>query len=231
MKKSWNTCSFLGLMLMMFFVGCNYKIEKKSLAGPVTISEQLRHSVSYAQVRSEVFQSKCLSCHGNSGGVNLESYPAAFQNLESIRKTVFKTKTMPKSPFSGLDKHQSEVLLAWIEAGGPEKPIGGGTVEPVPEPIPTEPTYLSIKKNVIDMKCLSCHRPGSDAGSIPMVTKEDLTESSLDLVVAGDPEESGLMIVLEPGARKFMPPVDSGISPVTEEEKNAIRTWIQNGAH
>ncbi len=217
-------------LLIVSVSSCNYKIEKKSLNELISVSEELRRSVSYSQVKSEVFQSKCIACHGNSGGINLESYSGAYQNLQAIKKSVFNARTMPKSPYSALSQRQSEVLLAWIEAGGPEKPLGGGEVEPEPEPKPIEPTYPSIRKHVLEMKCISCHTPGESAGRIPLVTKQDLLDSPLDLVVPGEPEESGLTIVLEPGARKFMPPRDSGISPVTEEEKNAIRIWIQNGA-
>lgn len=220
----------LGLVTLLA-VSCNYKIEKNPINNAINVSEQLKQTVSYNQVKAEVFQSKCISCHGNSGGVNLESYPSAYQQIDKIKKTVFKSKTMPKAPFSALDQKQMEVLMAWIEAGGPEKPIGGGQGNPDPEPTTIEPNYPSIKKHVLDMKCISCHKAGGQAASIPMVTKEDLTESSLELVVPGDPDESGIMIVLEPGARKFMPPVDSGMSPLTEDEKNAIRVWIENGAH
>ena len=192
----------------------------------------LMQSVSFQQVQIEVFQKKCIACHGNSGGVNLESYPSAFQNLTAINRSVFKTGTMPRTPFSPLTKREAEVLRAWIEAGGPERPIGntGGGNEPNPEPLPIEPTYASIKGHVLDMKCISCHSPGGTVARIPLVTKDDLLNSSLDLVIPGEPDESGLTIVLEPGARKFMPPADSGISPVSEEERNAIRTWILNGA-
>ncbi|MBY0518139.1 MAG: c-type cytochrome [Bacteriovoracaceae bacterium] len=220
----------LSVSAVLMLASCNYKIEKKQLENIGPISQELRQSVSYNQVKSEVFRDKCISCHGNSGGVNLESYGAAFQHLEAIKKTVLKTKTMPKPPFSGLNKRQLEILAAWIEAGGPEKPLGGGPVEPDPDPVPIEPTYSSIKKNVLELKCISCHKTGEQAGRIPLVTKEDLLNSPYDLVVPGDPDESGIMIVLEPGARKFMPPKDSGISPITEEEKNAIKVWIQNGA-
>lgn len=209
---------------------CNYKIEKEISGDPISVTDQLRRSVSYNQVKTEVFQSKCISCHGNSGGVNLESYSSTLQNLNGIKKSVLKNKTMPKAPFSALDKRQLEVLTAWIDAGGPEKPIGGGEVEPEPEPTVIEPNFPSIKKHVLEMKCISCHQVGQSAGRIPLVTKEDLLQSPMDLVVPGDPDESGIMIVVQPGARKFMPPVESGISQLTEEEKNAIRVWIQNGA-
>ena len=217
-------------ILPLLYSSCNYKIEKKAMSQKLTISEELRQTVSFNQVKTEVFQSKCISCHGNSGGVNLESYGATYQQLDAIKKTVFKTKTMPKAPFSALNQEQLEILTAWIEAGGPEKPLGGGTTKPEPEPTTIQPTFPSIKKHVLELKCISCHMAGQSAARIPLVTKEDLKDSPLDLIVPGEPEESGLMIVLESGARKFMPPVDSGISPLTEEEKNAIRIWIQNGA-
>lgn len=220
----------LGFLTLLAY-SCNYKIDKNPVSDAIHVSEQLKQTVSYNQVRAEVFQSKCISCHGNSGGVNLESYPSTFQQIDKIKKTVFKSKTMPKAPYSGLDEKQMEVLMAWIEAGGPEKPLGGGQGTPDPEPTTIEPTYPSIKKHVLDMKCISCHKAGGAAASIPMVTKEDLTQSSLELVVPGDPDDSGIMIVLQPGARKFMPPIDSGISPLTEEEKNAIKVWIENGAN
>jgi uncharacterized membrane protein len=229
MKQLISRCSILLLLVISY--SCNYKIEKKMDVDVISVSSQLRQSVSYRMVRDEVFQSKCLSCHGNSGGVNLESFGSAYQNLDGIKKTALKNKTMPKAPISGLNRRQLEVLTAWIDAGGPEKPIGGGDGNPEPLPTQIEANYPSIKEHILDMKCISCHTPGKPGGSIPLVTKEDLLNSPLDLVVPGDPSESGIMIVLEPGARKFMPPVDSGMSPLNEDEKNAIRVWIQNGAH
>lgn len=230
MRLAFRFFKMIFLFASLILVSCNYKIEKNSIESIGPISQELRQTVSFNQVKSEVFRDKCISCHGNSGGVNLESYGAAFQHLKAIEKTVLKTKTMPKAPFSALNKRQLEILTAWIEAGGPEKPIGGGDGGTDPDPTPVEPTYPSIRKNVLEMKCISCHKPGETAGRIPLVTKEDLLNSPLDLVVPGDPDESGIMIVLEQGARKFMPPKDSGITPLTEEEKNAIKVWIQNGA-
>lgn len=221
---------FQFLLVCGAVVSCNYKIDKSASEGPLQISQELRQTISFAKVKTGVFQGKCISCHGNSGGVNLESYQSAFNNLAAIKKSVLKTRTMPKSPFPPLNNRELELITAWVEAGGPEKPIGGGDDPTETEPTPIEPTFPSIQKHVLQMKCISCHTPGDHAGRIPLVTKRDLLESPLDLVVPGNPDDSGLMIVLEPGARKFMPPPESGITPISEEEKNAIRTWIQNGA-
>lgn len=215
-------------LLLLFISSCNYTVIKEEMR-PFKVSEALLNSVSFNQVKIEVFNNKCISCHGNSGNVNLESHRAAYQHLENIRRSTLIKKTMPKSPYPALNRRELEVLSAWIEAGGPDKPLNGSD-EPEIEDEAIQPTYASIKKNVIDMKCISCHRPGGEADRIPLNTREDLLDPTYEIVVPHDPDFSGLMIVIEPGARKFMPPTDSGISPVTEEEKNAIRTWIENGA-
>lgn len=201
----------------------------KEEMGPVRVSQALLESVSFNQVKVEVFNNKCISCHGNSGNVNLESHRAAYQHLEGIRKSTLVDKKMPKAPYPALTKRELEVLTAWIEAGGPDKPRNGSQAPDVHEE-PIQPTYASIKKKVLDMKCISCHSPGGAAARIPLVTKDDLINSPQEIVIPGNPDDSGLTIVVEPGARKFMPPEDSGITPLTEEERNAIRIWIENGA-
>lgn len=216
------------ILLLLIVSSCNYTVQKENM-GPVRVSQALMESVSYNQVRTEVFNNKCISCHGNSGNVNLESHRAAYQHLESIRKSTLIDKKMPKSPYPALNRRELEILTAWIEAGGPDKPRNGSQVPDVHEE-PIQPTFASIKKKVLDMKCISCHGPGGVAARMPLVSKEDLLNSPQEIVVPGSPDDSGIMIVTEHGARKFMPPEDSGITPLTEEERNAIRIWIENGA-
>lgn len=216
---------FLSIIILS---SCNYTVVKENM-GPVRVSQALMDSISYNQVRIEVFNNKCISCHGNSGNVNLESHRSAYQHLESIKKSTLIDTKMPKPPFPSLNRRELEVLTAWIEAGGPDKPRNGSQFPNVHEE-PIQPTFNSIKKKVLDMKCISCHGPGGEAARMPLITKEDLLNSPQEIVIPGNPDDSGLTIVVEPGARKFMPPEDSGITPLTEEERNAIRIWIENGA-
>lgn len=216
------------LLSLLILSSCNYTVVKEK-RGPVSVTQALMDSVSYNQVRTEVFNNKCISCHGNSGNVNLESHRAAYQHLESIRKSTLIDNKMPKSPYPALNRRELEILTAWIEAGGPDRPRNGSqTPDDHEEPI--QPTFASIKKKVLDMKCISCHGPGGEAARMPLVTKEDLINSPQEIVIPGNADDSGLTIVIEPGARKFMPPEDSGFTPLTEEERNAIRIWIENGA-
>ncbi len=92
------------------------------------------------------------------------------------------------------------------------------------------PTYESIKKLIINKKCLSCHRPGGKADDIPFNSRADLLESPLEIVVPGKAEESMFVIVLKAGARKPMPPPESGRTPLTAEQIQVVEEWINNGA-
>ncbi len=217
-------------LTLLFFalVGCNYQYDKGE---GVTVSSaplSLRQSVSFEQVYSEVFASKCIGCHGQSGNVELETYRQAIGHLVQIKDSVFKEQTMPKSPLSGLSKRQQMVLMAWIEEGGPEFARDGSTGG-TPR-LPLEPTFTSIKKNILESKCLSCHSAGQAVERIPLVTISDLVDSPLEIVLPGNPEESGLMLVTDPSARKPMPPIDSGFALLTENEREIIRQWILQGA-
>ena len=193
------------------------------------ISEELKGSISYHEVNTKVFANKCLGCHDSGSQIQLDSYEKAYPYLQKIKKAVLLNKSMPQKPISQLDKKQLELVTAWIEAGGPNAPLNGSGVPDEPGPV-LKQTFDSIKAFVLDRKCISCHSAGGSVARIPLVTKDDLLNSSLDIVVPGNPDDSGLSIVLEEGARKFMPPKKSGFTPVSEAEKEVIRQWILAGA-
>ena len=108
--------------------------------------------------------------------------------------------------------------------------MGGGTLRP---------TLASIQANIFTPICTDCHIAGGP-GPIPLDTKENSFNSlvnapSIELlmqrVAPGDPENSYLVwkiqgrptIVL---SRMPPPPKPS----LTQEEIDAIVTWIQRGA-
>lgn len=94
-----------------------------------------------------------------------------------------------------------------------------------------EPTFISIQQNVIFPKCISCHSLGGSAELLPMETYEDFVNAEFfATVVPGDSINSPLYKVIQPDARRRMPPRSSGIAPVSLEEADAIRLWIDSGA-
>lgn len=104
------------------------------------------------------------------------------------------------------------------------------------ESIPLEPTYKSVQKNILDQKCVSCHTPGSPVGRIPLNKYEDLLNSPLDIVLPGNSEESGIILVASSQDEDVvMPPPffknqPTGYLPLSPEEILTIQEWIDQGA-
>jgi uncharacterized membrane protein len=233
MKRHHQRCvGMIGVAVLFLTASCSYRLDKQGasdvgVGGPTA---EMMARVSYADV-STIFQNRCVTCHGNSGGVNLESLAGARTALARIRQSTIVEHRMPKSPGAPLGDEERMTLWAWVDAGAPEVPANGGPATPPPPSLPPlEPTFDSIKSHIIDKKCLSCHSPGGKAERDPFVTRSDLVDSALDIVVPGDASQSEIVHVLSPGARKPMPPVDSGITPVPQEDLEVIKIWINKGA-
>ena len=212
---------------MTLFIGCGYyhiDLRAKENNSKFSLPPSLKATLSYNLLASRIFSPKCVGCHGTSGGVSLGTLVSVRQNIPAILRTVFDLHTMPKN--GSLSDDEMSLLWSWIEIGAPDNATGGGTG---PEPIPLGPTFASLDQNIFQNGCINCHAPGKPAARVPL-GKEALLNSPLELVIPGDPDDSGLVIDVERTDPKRMPPAKDGYSPLTDPEKLAIRQWIQNGA-
>lgn len=215
-----------------FAEGCSYRINKDSGSlGSLAFSRAQLDSISYQEVKNKVFIPKCIACHGNSGGVNLESYSSASSHLNQISQSALIDKSMPKSGSEMLTSEEYMILAAWIKAGGPETPLSGGNTPP-PRPVEVlKPEFASIKKLIIDQKCLTCHSLHGKASRVPLDTLEDMINSPFEIVIPGNPDESDLVLTLDrENAAKPMPPIKSGITAVSAEDLETVKEWIRKGA-
>lgn len=232
MRLSKPVFPFILAALGVMSSGCSYRINKdKTNLDSIVVSQSMIDSVSYMEVKNKVFLPKCISCHGNSGNVNLENYSSARSHLDQIAQASLVDKTMPKAGNEPLSGGEYLLLAAWIKAGGPETPLNGGST---PSPAPIEvlrPEFASIKKLIIDRKCLSCHKPDGKAPRVPLNTPQEMIDSPLEIVIPGNADESGLTLSLDwDNATKPMPPKDSGITQVSAAEIEIIKEWINKGA-
>lgn len=223
-------------LLLALATSCNYKIVKDPLNGEISVPGEMLETVSFEQVKEEVFSPKCIACHGNAGGVNLESHVSAHKHMNAIRKATLEAKTMPKAPLSPLNDHQYEVVTAWIDAGGPDRShrdSQGGAHEPTTGSGNGQENeklnFETIKKEIIVKQCLSCHTPGEEGGKVPFVSRDQLLSSPLKLVVPGKPEESLFYTITAPGAMNMMPPYP--VNPLGMKQRKLIRQWINEGAN
>lgn len=223
----------LGKLVLFIFglslIGCNYTRlmgAEVDLNQTFSLPAEKISELSYGVLAQKVFIPKCISCHGNSGNINLESYNEVIRNLSSIKKVVFIEKSMPKN--GSLTDEELSYLWNWIKIGGLEQPQNG-SISPPAEPDPILATYESINKHVFQVSCKDCHNP-TGTGKRILLDKESLLNSPLELIIPGNPDESGLVIAIERGDDKRMPSAKEGYSALKDDEKAAVRKWIENGA-
>jgi len=85
-------------------------------------------------------------------------------------------------------------------------------------------------KPVLESKCLSCHNPNIAKGDVVLAHSEAVLDPAEGFVVPGDALASDLYLVAtpdEPGEQPYMP--EEG-EPLTEDEAEKLRRWIDEGA-
>lgn len=223
------------LLLLALATSCNYKIVKNK-DHEVSVPGEMMETVSFNQVKEEVFAPKCITCHGNAGDVNLESHSSAHKHMDAIRKATLEAKTMPKAPLSPLNDRQFELVTAWIDAGGPDRSHRDTQGEATPAPGGSRSgqengklNFDKINKEIIMGQCLSCHSPGEEGGKVQFATRDQLLTSPLKLIVPGKPEESLFYTITAPGAMNMMPPYP--VNPLSVKQRKMIKRWIIEGAN
>lgn len=108
--------------------------------------------------------------------------------------------------------------------------------------IKLEATFESIKANLIERKCLSCHKPGGKGDEVLLETQEQIMNGTVDdrpLVVPGKATESVLYLVLleDAGLRgeleKMPPPkaiAERKAKAITQQEIDIVAAWINGSA-
>ncbi len=210
--------------------------------------------MNFAFVKERIFQPRCVSCHGSFGGVNLETYASVRANLARVSQAALVDRRMP--PSGPLRADEQALLSTWIAKGAPEfttptpgssaspsssptpspgpsaMPSSGASPSPEPSPQAMLPTFSSIKRMLFEPKCLGCHVTGGMASGVPLSTLSAILASPRDLVLPGNPSESGLIIALErtDSDPRRMPPTNTGLPRLTAEQMAVVRKWIQDGA-
>lgn len=221
-------------LAVTFLSGCNYE-RTKALQ---TNSEPPK--TWFATLHSTVIGPKCVGCHNPkslAGNIDLSDYDALMAggrvvkgNCESspLYQSV-KMQRMPKGP-NKLTAQELASLGAWIDAGAsdtapnPDKPLPPPIVEP---PIPLAANYRSIKKNIIDLRCLGCHSGPKPKGELDLSTYKKMT-SKLGTVTPEDPDDSTFYrLLVTDDEKKRMPPRRP---PIPDAEIKVVKAWILAGA-
>lgn len=92
-----------------------------------------------------------------------------------------------------------------------------------------EATYTNVRKYIFEDKCLGCHKTGRARAEVNLSEYKEIfgySEYFQPIVTKGDPDASGVYTEVARGA---MPPKKAN-NPLTEEEVEFIKRWIEEGA-
>ncbi len=99
-------------------------------------------------------------------------------------------------------------------------------MESVPKPLPNavvlHPSYANNIAPIFQSKCISCH--SSSSGNYALDSYAGVVKQN---VVPGNPEGSKLILKLE---GKVQPQMPLGQTPLSKDQIQTIRNWIQDGA-
>lgn len=90
---------------------------------------------------------------------------------------------------------------------------------------------------ILNRSCVGCHGGVKKAGDVSLIYREEALgkgESGKYIIVPGKPEESDLYNrIISKDPNIVMPKIEKGGhgEPLTQEEINLIKTWIEQGAH
>ena len=224
--------------LTLIFVSCNYSIPniQNGVSGNQVLNAVPIGSIpSYQTVATAIFTPKCLSCHssggGNAGGVNLETYASVTSHLAAVSSSIT-SGSMPKNS-APLTAREKEILLSWIDAGGPlnaiypsvsSTPVVIATPPPITPPTTTSTEvmpnvnmidYKMVSARVLGLRCISCHsNSGGNRAGINLETYESLFN-----------ERSGIKSTITSGS---MPQPTN--RPLSAIQKQIILAWLSKGA-
>lgn len=232
------------LIALTAFTGCGYPME---MLGVYKVTENLPgfnagafadKTVDFDVLKVTTLNS-CLACH-TTGSYSMNTAEKALalktEILDSIQKGTMPPRT---SGYKQLSECEKQILETWFEdqnqKRAPSRKVGElskcGDVAPAqPKPATDfatlELSWKNLTSEILAPKCLTCHN------------EEDARKTVLDQyglisaqrLLAETADESMLYKVTVGTAKRFMPPKNKGIDPLTDAEKDYLKRWIEAGA-
>lgn len=180
-------------------------------------------NIDFATVKSEVFGPKCIQCHKQ-----YDNYANVKSEINDIVDSISNNR-MPKNG-PPLNQSLKGLLIKWAETGAPEYSDGTSST-PLP---PLEANWKSISQNIIIPRCIVCHNPNGQAKFLDLSSRQKIYNQrnrSFDgekLIDLENPENSYMIqVILDP--IEPMPPLESRIPQLKQEEINILKEWFKQG--
>jgi uncharacterized membrane protein len=238
------TLTFI-LFSFSFLSGCGYPME---LLGVYKASDRLpggfnagafaEKTVDFEVLKVTALDS-CLHCH-TSGGKSMDTPEKVIALKSEILDSIQKGSMPPRSSgYKQLGECEKQILETWLDdqtqSRGPSRKVGElskcSDAAPAKPKAPTDfatlaLSYENLSKEILAPKCLSCHTDETARKTV----LDQYALLSAQMLLAETAEESMLYKVTVGTAKRFMPPKNKGIDPLTDAEKDYLKRWIEAGA-
>jgi mono/diheme cytochrome c family protein len=237
---------FLSSLFVVFaLTSCSYTLSELGLykdgkVAKISLAQMSEMDLNFETVKA-ISLSTCLECH--TGGNHSINTPEKLLEHKADVLDSIRNRTMPpkSSGYANLNECEAKILETWIE----DRTQNRSAVQKVKDipacanAVPTAPkpktdfailplSYENLKREILAPKCLSCHATDSPGYQYAL---DDLDRMMGNELVLATADESPLYQVTVPGRVKyFMPPKKSGLQPLTPEESDYLKRWIEDGA-
>jgi Planctomycete cytochrome C. len=240
MKNAGILITFLVLSTVL---GCTYPMADLGLYKlNDSPKKSFADSIVSFEVVSQTSLRTCLECH-SGGSHSMRTAESVLAQKKEILDSVYSGQMPPKtSAYPQLTACEKMILETWMEDQSANRSgslrvnqlSACGNLE-APKPTPktdfaTLPlTFENLKSEILAKKCYSCHTSESHGYEYKLENLDSIID--YELVKAGAPDESSIYNVLIPGRTdSFMPKPSSGRAPLTPEEVDFVKRWIEAGA-
>ena len=211
---------FLNTLFIIMINSCGNSQDFKQSPSPLNFDDgqnlEGESSITFDQVRVEVFERSCTQCHSS-----YDQYDVVNSQLQSITSSI-RSFRMPKN--SQLSQDQLNLFNQWVLAGAP-----GPSLNTPPAPtLELEATYESINTHILAKKCTVCHSPQGQVPFLDLSTRFAIFEQRDYLLDFDKPDQSYILEVIQDPFEP-MPPKDSPFEQLTDKEIKILQKWIGLG--
>ncbi|WP_374030119.1 hypothetical protein [Bdellovibrio bacteriovorus] len=238
------------LLFLVFSVllagGCSYPLQELGLyktdgAGIPGLGSLQTKAVNFETVKLTAMRT-CLECH-TSGSRSMDTAEEVLVQKESILSAVHKESMPPRSSgYKPLTACEKQILETWIEDQTHERKstqkVGqlaacAGVEAPKEKPKTDlkslELSFANLQAEIFGPKCMACHSQERAKRTV----LEDVNVIREKGFLKEKAEDSILYQIVVPGLyKRFMPPQNGkyGIAPLTADEVDYLKRWIDAGA-
>lgn len=241
-----NTPVALFLISLFALTACSYTMEELGffkdgvrLPRGFDVAQFSERAVDFEVVKATAL-STCMNCH-TTGSKSMNTPEKALTLQGEILDSIQNQSMPPKSSgYIPLSECEKQILETWFEdqiaTRAPSRKVKElshcGNMQPAKPKEPTdfsklELSYENLTKEILAPKCMTCHTEEAAKKTV-LETYAVIKDQGLLETTA---EESMLFkVTVEGMAKRFMPPKNKGIPPLTPEESDYLKRWIQAGA-